>query len=104
MKQAFFLFALLSVLYAPAQITNKFFGMSIGGLSELNIDGTGQKSVWPTSNPGIFRIWDTYGQNPTQGRATFLFWKDINTANGVYDWTVFDKVLDTFKNRGVEML
>jgi Arc/MetJ family transcription regulator len=101
---AFFFIVLLLVLDARAQVTSGFFGNHLGGPTEQNIDGRGQKAVWPTSKPGIVRLWDTWGQNPTQGKVTHLFWRDINIANDTYDWTVFDKVLDTCKNRGVDVL
>jgi hypothetical protein len=44
---------------------------------------------------------NTYGYNSSKGVYEGISWANINTSNGVYNWTLFDAVLAKFKARGV---
>jgi hypothetical protein len=77
---------------AQAQVPAEYFGLQA-------TDGVAQQppqwwsNPWPQVTFGSMRLWDT-------GTT----WRDINTADGAYNWTLFDQWLDDasqFKVTGV---
>ena len=89
---------------APVQagaITSAYFGTHILGPLERNINGEGIATAWPSWSPTTVRLWNTYGYSSTKGAYDGISWGSINTANGVYDWTVFDAMLAKHKAQGV---
>ena len=62
------------------------FGMQMNG-------GTISQQPWPQANFAAIRLWDS---------ATH--WRDINTADGVYDWSNLDKWLQRAQAGNVEVL
>ena len=62
------------------------FGMQMNG-------GTISAQPWPTASFGGIRLWDSAAH-----------WRDINTADGVYDWTNLDKWLACAQTKNVEVL
>jgi len=44
---------------------------------------------------------NTYGYDSSAGAYEDISWASINTANGVYDWSLFDAVLAKLKAKGV---
>lgn len=81
-------------------IDSTYFGEHVLGLLEQNILGTGIPTTWPQWRPTTFRLWNTYGYNHVKGKYEGISWNNINTAKGVYDWTLFDKVLAKHKAEG----
>ena len=53
----------------------------------------GQTSDWPTISFGGLRLWDT-------GTA----WSQVNTADGLYDWTNLDSWVQDGQSHGVDLL
>lgn len=84
----------------PLAISPSYFGGHVLGLLERNILGSGIATTWPQENPVTNRLWNTYGYNPTKGKYEGISWAEINTARGVYDWTLFDAVLEKHKAMG----
>ena len=87
-----------------ATISSSYFGEHILGPLETNINGSGVHTLWPSWSPTTVRLWNNYGYNSNKGVYDGISWGDINTANGVYDWTVFDAVLAKLKAQGVTEL
>jgi polysaccharide biosynthesis protein PslG len=67
-------------------IANSFFGMNINKLT----------SPWPTTEGFAFGGYRTI--------ASQILWPDINTANGVYDWTNFDAWIAKAQAGGQDIL
>jgi hypothetical protein len=65
------------------QITNQYFGMHLNSTN----------APWPFFPFGSQRMWDA-------GAA----WSQVNTASGVYDWTLMDTWLSEAQEHGVSML
>lgn len=86
---------------ASATISSSYFGDHILGPLETNIYGSGVATAWPSWSPTTVRLWNTYGYNSTKRVYEGISWKNINTAAGVYDWTLFDAVLAKLKAQGV---
>ena len=86
---------------AAVKISSSYFGDHILGPLETNINGSGVPLAWPTWSPSTTRLWNTYGYNSTKRVYEGISWKNINTAAGVYDWTLFDAVLAKLKAHGV---
>lgn len=86
---------------APGTIDGTYFGNHVLGPLEQNLDGTGNPTVWPYWNPNTIRLWNAWGYNPNKGKYEGISWNNINTANGVYDWYLFDKLLLKYKASGV---
>lgn len=85
---------------SPGYIGPSYFGGHILGLLEKNIQGTGIATAWPQEKPTTHRLWNTYGYNPVKKKYEGISWNNINTAPGVYDWALFDAVLDKHKAMG----
>jgi len=62
------------------------FGMQMNG-------GIISQEPWPKANFGGIRLWDSA-----------IHWRDINTADGVYDWSNLDKWLSLAQTSNVEVL
>jgi polysaccharide biosynthesis protein PslG len=62
--------------------------MSSGGPPPASGGGT-----WPSIKFGGIRLWDTYTQ-----------WNDINTSDGVYDWTTLDMWLNAAQAHNLDVL
>ena len=86
---------------STGDITSEYFGMHVVGPVETNISGTGRSTLWPTPGPTSVRILNTWGYSPSQGRYSGLWWSGINTAPGVYDWSLFDQVWAKLRAQGV---
>ena len=71
-------------------IGSSYFGDHILGPLETNINGSGVATAWPSWSPTTVRLWNTYGYNSAKGVYEGISWTNINTAAGVYDWTLFD--------------
>ena len=84
-----------------ATISSSYFGDHILGPLETNLRGSGVATAWPTWAPTTVRLLNTYGYNSRKGVYENISWANINTADGVYDWTLFDALLEKFKARGV---
>lgn len=82
-------------------ISPSYFGDHILGPLETNINGSGVTTLWPSWSPTTIRLWNTYGYYSSKGTYGGLAWSTINTANGVYDWSLFDAVLAKLKAKGV---
>jgi len=82
-------------------INSTYFGNHILGPLETNLNGSGIATLWPSWSPTTIRLWNTYGYNSKKGVYEGISWNNINTSNGVYDWTVFDAVLAKHKAKGV---
>jgi hypothetical protein len=90
------------VSFASAQtIPANYFGSHILGPLETNISGSGVSTLWPSWSPTTVRLLNTYGYNSGKGTYDGIAWSSINTANGLYDWTLFDAVLAKLKAKGV---
>lgn len=87
--------------FAQQTVPSSYFGNHVLGPLETNINGTGVRLVWPSWTPTTIRLLNTYGFSTQQQIYTGTWWKAINTAPGVYDWTVFDAVLAKLKSNGV---
>jgi hypothetical protein len=81
-------------------ISPEYFGGHVLGLLEKNIQGSGIATTWPQERPVSQRLWNTYGYNRVKGKYEGISWNNINTARGVYDWTLFDAVLEKHKAVG----
>jgi hypothetical protein len=86
---------------SSATIDSSYFGEHVLGPLETNIGGSGVATAWPSWSPATIRLWNTYGYNSAKGTYKGISWGSINTASGVYDWTVFDAVLAKHKAEGV---
>jgi hypothetical protein len=84
-----------------AAIGSSYFGTHILGPLETNLNGSGIPTTWPSWSPTTVRLLNTYGYDATKGAYTNISWNDVNTANGVYDWTLFDALLAKEKAMGV---
>ena len=69
-----------------AQATAEFFGLQMN-------EGSVLLQPWPTVSFGSTRLWNSH-----------THWADINTANGVYDWSVLDKWLAAAHLHNVDVL
>jgi hypothetical protein len=88
-------------LSPSATISSSYFGDHILGPLEKNIGGSGVPTAWPSWSPTTVRLWNTYGYDSSTGVYEGISWASINTASGVYDWTLFDAVLAKLKAKGV---
>jgi hypothetical protein len=70
----------------PGAANSLFFGM------QMSADVL-KRQPWPTSAFGTIRLWDTN-----------TAWGEINTAPGVYDWTVLDRWISAAQSHGVSDL
>ena len=86
---------------SPATISSSYFGDHILGPLETNLRGSGVATAWPTWSPTTVRLLNTYGYNSSKGVYENISWANINTANGVYNWTLFDALLAKFKTHSV---
>jgi hypothetical protein len=84
-----------------ATISSSYFGEHILGPVETNIGGSGVATAWPSWSPTTVRLWNTYGYDSSKGAYSGISWASLNTASGVYDWTLFDAVLAKHKAEGV---
>jgi hypothetical protein len=90
-----------AVIAAP--LSRDFFGLEILGPIETNIGGSGHGIIWPTWNPTTWRAIDNFGPVPpgylyTQGVSE---WGAVETADGVYDWSLFDLIWPKLISKGV---
>lgn len=67
-------------------VYDTFFGMHLP-------DPTNQP--WPSVNFKTVRLWDV---------SPGIAWKDIHTADGVFDWTSMDAVMDVVSQHGVDVI
>jgi hypothetical protein len=81
-------------------LTLDYFGAHVLGPLETNLGGLGVSTLWPPFNPTAIRLFG-FGYSSVQGAYVGISWKGINTANGVYDWSVFDAFLTKNKTMGV---
>ena len=82
-------------------VFSSYFGEQILGPLEANINGSGVPTGWPSWSPTTVRLWNTFGYNSSKDVYEGISWSNLNTANGVYDWTLFDSVLAKHKAKGV---
>src|SRR3954447_4550998 len=78
--------ALTTVSAFAGEIPSTFFGMHI--LHAVN--GT---TPWPTDQFGTLRLWDSG-----------VDWHEINTSQGVYNWTNFDRWMTLAQQHNVEVV
>jgi hypothetical protein len=79
-------FLLCISLSAQQATPPTFFGMQMNS-------GTVAEQPWPSVAFRSMRLWDSA-----------VHWSDINTANGVYDWTLLDKWLADAQSNNVRVL
>ena len=72
--------------HSQAQASAELFSL------QMNV-GTVSQQPWPSVSFGGIRLWDS---------ATH--WSNINTADGVYDWTLLDRWLADAQSRNVNVL
>src|SRR6185369_11733990 len=78
-------FFLISITCLAGEVPSTFFGMHI-------LHAVNGSTPWPTDQFGAIRLWDSG-----------VDWHDINTAQGVYDWSAFDKWMSLAQQHGVEV-
>jgi polysaccharide biosynthesis protein PslG len=74
-------------------IPANYFGLTVNGPIEANIDGKGIALAWPSWSPTTMRLWDIYGDVSRTGKYKFLSWQSLQPFNGPPDWTLFDAIL-----------
>lgn len=79
--------ALLPLATSQTPVPATFFGTHVHSQSNIN------NVNWPTTSFGTLRLWDT--------KTT---WADINTAQGVYNWTLLDGYINWASSHGIPVL
>ena len=85
----------------PRTVEPSYFGLHVLGPVETNLGGGGVSTLWPSWSPTTVRLLNVWGYSTVQGKYSGLWWSGLNPAPGVYDWSLFDKVIAKLKAQGV---
>jgi PKD repeat protein len=89
MSKLFRVFSALILITASAfagEVTSTFFGMHI-------LHAVNGSTAWPSDQFGGVRLWDSG-----------VDWHEINTAQGVYDWSAFDRWMTLAQQHNVDVV
>lgn len=82
----FLVLALTTVSASAGEISSTFFGLHI-------LHAVNGSTPWPSDQFGTLRLWDSG-----------VDWHEINTSQGVYNWTAFDRWMTLAQQHNVEVV
>ncbi len=82
----FLILALTTVSASAGEISSTFFGLHI-------LHAVNGSTPWPSDQFGTLRLWDSG-----------VDWHEINTSQGVYNWTAFDRWMTLAQQHNVEVV